>query len=241
MGLLDRIGGAFGKIGDSIFGSRTDNEFRDVNEANFGLPGAQDRSQRLLGLAQGAGGRLAPQAGVSGFRGDQRDLVSLLRAQATGQGPSLAREQAAQAADRGLRGQQALAAGARGGSQAAAARQASQQGSAITGQIAGNSAMARAQEILGARQQLGNVLQGARGQDLQRNLANMQAQLEQTGLNDAQIRALLEQEMRNAALQQQGGIALEGARSGRFNTISQTPTGQEKFIGAAASLAGLPL
>lgn len=192
----------------------------DVN--NLALQGQAARGDRFLNAANQAQGRnvvgqlYSPQQ--SSFRGDQQALIQQLRAQAQGQGPSLAAEQARQQNQRAVANQFAMMRSGQGG---AAAKRAAMQNAALQqGSLAGQSAMARTQEQLGAMSQLGNVLSGARGQDntfqnmlLGRSQAQGQLNLQQQGQNDAQQRAMLQQEMMNAVYGQQAAAQQEKLRN----------------------------
>jgi len=212
---------------------RAEEKYGTLDRGNFNVPGYGGRQQNLLSQADYAAGRRSPQAGVSGFRSGQQGLVGLLEAQARGQGPSAAQLQLKDAMSRNVSAQQALMAS--GGS----ARSASQQAGALGASLSNQAAQARVQEQLGAQQQLGAALQGARGQDMQRNIANMEAQLRSRGLNDQQIRAMLELELRQAGMQQQGGMGYEGQRTQRFGAMLGVPTRGEQVLSAGTSLLGL--
>lgn len=229
------IGGLYGHFsgGGSNPLNRSNNEFRDVDQNNFMLPGYAERQGMLSGYAQGAQGRNF-LTGPSSFRMGQGQLANLLMQQAQGQGPSAAQGMLQNALQQNVSQQQALLASGRPGQQAAMARQASMQGSALGGSLANQAAQARVQEQLGAQSMLGNVLQGARGQDLSYQGLGLQ----QAAMNDAQQQAMLEMELRNAIAQQQGGQAYEGARTSRFNAMLGVPTTGEQLLGAGTGLLG---
>ncbi len=167
--------------------------------------------KQLEQLAAGYGNRQAPQAGpaqtagYSGFRSNQAGLISQLEAMARGQGPSAAAIQMREAMDRAAGSQTSLAAGAggRGVNAGAAFRQASDNTAAIQAQGARDTATLRAQEQLNAYGQLGQAIGQGRAADEgintfnagaqnQMAMANLQAKLQQLGLNDeAQLRALM--------------------------------------------------
>jgi hypothetical protein len=123
----------------------------------------------------------------SQFRGTQADLIAQLQAQAAGTAPSLAELQAKRAGERTLAQQLAFAAGATGPQAALARRQAAGQ-IATTGQeIAATAAEARIQEQRTAQQLLGQVAGQARQLDVQKNMAeqeaNLKAQLANQGVD----------------------------------------------------------
>jgi len=215
---------------DSAFERDTDTPDLDPN--NFNLPGQQQRGQDLLQQADFAAGRGAPQVGTSSFRGNQQGLVNMLNARAMGQGPSVAQRQLRDAMGRNISGQQALLATGGPGGARAAAQQASQVGSSLAGQ----SALLRANEITQAQGLLGQTLQGARGQDQQRNVAQSDMDLRSRGLNDAQIRALREMELRNSQLGLQGTMGLESERTQRRGQDLGVPSTGERFVSGLGSL-----
>jgi hypothetical protein len=141
----------------------------DPNAAK--IPGYdQDRSSALA-QAMGASNRAGPQMqGASinmrpqdQFRGQQMNLAQALTAQANGQGPSLAQMQLQQATDKNLAQSMALGQSL-GGAQAAglAQRQVMQQQAGTAQQAAADSGALRLQEQMQARNQLAQVLAGAR-------------------------------------------------------------------------------
>lgn len=176
----------------------------------FGGGGSDEYRKRLMEMEKMWANRPAPQAGASAtasnsdFRGNQAALIAQLEALSRGQGPSLAALQMREAMDRAASGQNAMAAGAtrRGVSAGAALHNASNQAAGIQSQGARDTAMARVGEQLGALQQLGLTVQGARGLDEtnsrfnaaqanQTALANLDAQLRAMGMNDqARLQAL---------------------------------------------------
>jgi hypothetical protein len=234
------IGGPWGAVAGAgaglLMGGGADDEKRqyDPNQDNFMLPGYGDtRSQYSNMIGQGPRG--APQAGVSGFRGDQRQLSGMLFDQARGQGPGqeIAQRQASQQVQQGLGQQMAMARSARPGQSAMAARNAAMAG----GQLQGAGAQAASMGGLAAQQsaigQLGGVLQGARGQDLQRNISNAGMQQQQMSMDDSRQMELLRQRMMMDQMQQQGGQAYENARMGGTNLALQQPSDWDKILGAA--------
>lgn len=162
---------------------------KPINPNVAEIPGYGHMQGNLAQGAIGAGQRQAPtmQAAVVGpaaqvdasqqgeFRGQQSALAQALMAQANGQGPSLAQNHLRQATDRSLAQALALGASQRGAGAGSALRNIANQQSAISGQAAADSANLALTEQMGARNQLGQVLAGARGQDLA--LAGQNAQL----------------------------------------------------------------
>lgn len=211
-------GGAGGALAGSAFGP-WGTAIGGVAGGLLGLfgggdPGQQYRDQ-LNAYAGMAGNRVAPQmgaaaqGGLSSFRGNQQGLVDTLEARSRGEGPSMAAAQLAAAQDRGNRQAQAFAAGNTGPNAALSQFQAQNMMGMNQAQSSQDAAQARIQEIYNAQNQLGLVLQGARGADEdmsrfnagqmnQRDLANLEAKLRTMGLND---QAVLQ------ALSQAGGLA----------------------------------
>lgn len=204
-------GGAFGLPGALIGGGL------GALGGLFGGDPAAEYRKRLMQLEQEFAGRNAPQAGSafqaqnSGFRQNQASLISQLEALARGQGPSLATELMKQNTNR-LAGQQAALAqstAGRGVGAGAAFRQASNATSAIGAQAAADTGAMRAQEQLGALNQLGLTLHGARsldesnarfnaGANNQVMLANLDAQLRAQGMSDQLRLQILQSAMAGA-------------------------------------------
>ena len=169
-------GSGYGELKD-ILGSRLDNQYQNVNRADYYIPGYDYRNQALMNYANGINGRAAPQAqggylgqtnlgGYGGqFQAGQQALVQQLRRRAAGQ-DSLAALQLKQALGQNLAQQQALAASARPGNSAMAQRVAMQNAGMQTAGLSGQAQQAMLAEQLGAQNMLGGVLQGARGQDI---------------------------------------------------------------------------
>lgn len=178
-------------------------------------------------------------------RGQQLAAISRLNDASQGKGPSAAGAQLQQGVDASLRAQQAMAASrSTGGSGALAARSVANQGSAMQGQAALQAAVLKAQEQQAAQAQYAQALQGMRSQDFQSaaaqaqlnqqtnlanagflqqaGLANQQAALTQTGLNDAQMRALLGMQMSSEEADREAMMAYNQKEVARFNA------GQEK-------------
>jgi len=205
------------------------------------LAGSYD--DRKANLSQAQLGR-----NTSPFRGDQRQLAGMLMRQAQGHGPGqrLVRMQAQGAADRGMAQQMAMANSGRPGMGAMGARNAMMNSGNIQSQVGGQAAMAGLQAQLGATSQLGSVLQGARGQDLnasqfaasqkqQNDQFNTDARLRQMGLNDqAQLEAL-RQRLQLSGMQQQGGLTYEQLlNQHKLGTMAQPTLGQQLLSGGAS-------
>lgn len=129
--LKDKVTGGL----DSATESRGQNEFRDVNRANFELPNYWEQSATY------------------------KDQVARLQQQANGQGPSLANMQMQRGLQGALAQQQALAQSGRGNA-AMAARQAAINSGNISQNIAGQATMARLAEQRQGQQMLQGALAG---------------------------------------------------------------------------------
>lgn len=222
-------GSAFGPLGAAIGGGL------GGLGAAFGDQGQGAYQDTFKQLADKYGNRQAPQfvaaqAGDSGFRQNQAGLISQLESMARGNGPSAAALQMREAMDRAAAAQASGAAGAggRGVNAGAALRNATNNTAALQQNAARDTALARVQEQLGATGMLGQVLQGARGQDLglsqfnagqtnQMNMANLQALLQQLQLN------------------QQGQLSALGAAAG----AAGPGTGTQLLAGGASALPAI--
>lgn len=196
--------GLQGGMGGAMAGGSTGNPYAAIGGGALGLlsgffgENQNDATRRKMMMDMYNGGGPAPQAGpaaqsaYSGFRSNQRDLVSRLEAMANGQGPSLAKQQFEQATDRNMRGQQAMAASGRGGplAQLTAANNMATLGA----NAAQGSALARTNEQMQAIGQLGGVINQGRqsdegvnmfnaGQTNQNSLANLSARLDAMGMD----------------------------------------------------------
>lgn len=228
----------------------------DENAAN--IPGAPALQGQLATGAAAAGQRLAPSmqaAQIDGaqqgeFRTQQSGLAQALQAQAAGQGPSLAQGQLHQATDRNLAQALALAQSQRGAGGAGFARNVATQQAAIGQQAAADSAQLRLQEQQQAQNSLGQLLAGARGQDLalagqnagfqqQASVQNQQAGLQQQALNDNLTQFYVAQGLSLAQARQQAAMQMEALKSNNFNN-AQGRQGQliGQLAGAGAGLAG---
>jgi hypothetical protein len=166
----------------------------------LGGQGSAGYEDQLRNLANKYGNRAAPQmqqAQNSAFRQNQAGLISQLEAMARGEGPSAARLQMREAMDRQAAAQASNAAGAggRGVNAGAAALMAGNNTAALQAQNAQQTGIMRAQEQLGAINQLGNVINQGRGADEGTSQFNAgqynQAQMNQQQLNQmGQLQAL---------------------------------------------------
>lgn len=170
-------------------GQRVDTRISDV----------EAERNRVLGRTAPTVGAVQIDVGPQGeMRGGQQDLIAALQAQMRGEGPeSPAQRLLKQGVERSIAANMAMQAAQRGGPEGLLAGRMLNQSAAASRQgLAGQVADLRAQEQLAAQGLLGNVLQGARGQDLglaanqaglsqQANLANQEAALKTMGLQEA--------------------------------------------------------
>lgn len=183
-----------------------------------GEPEGSRQRDLMMGLYNEASGRGNPQqSAYSDFRGDQSDYLKRLKAISEGQGPSLSNETMRQGIQQTGLNQTAMAAGARGNG-ALAARQGMNNAAGMAAQATGQGLMGRAQEQMGAMQQLGLGLYGARGQDEANNQFNSSLLLRGLQQNDA---------TRLAALQ--GSL-------GAGQVASQQPTPGDYLMGLGGGL-----
>lgn len=111
--------------------------------------------------------------------GQQNQLAQMLMAQAQGNGPSIAQNQLKQATDQNIQQNAGLLASQKGINPALAARQILNNQATMGQQAAGQGALLRAQEQLGAQGALGNALGTQRQQDIGQSLGQTQAGLSQ--------------------------------------------------------------
>lgn len=218
------IGAGIGGITGGLFGGGGDDGRKLTKE---------DRMRALafyeqLGQGQAAQAGPASLAEQSAFRSNQRDLVGRLEALSRGEGPSLAQEQLRAATDRASNQQYAMAAGARG-NPALAARNAANQAGSLQSQAAGQAAMARAAEQLGALQQLGGVTGQARMMDegLSQYNAGQQNQVGMFNANQANQFSGTNNALRLQALSQSSGLGTQ---------LGQMPTQIERLQAGAQGL-----
>ena len=197
-----------------------------VDMKGLQVPGFQGQFNNYGQMGQQYGQR---GPGNSQFYGDQRGLGNILSQEARGQGVAqqLVGMQARTAADRAQSQQFAAAAGARPGMQAMAARNAALGGALAQSAVGEQAALGSAQATLGAQGQYAQFLQGARGQDLQNQGQNDQAQLE-----------AYRQRLALSEMQQRGAISGEGFRTQRYGALLGVPTPGETALGGFTGLAG---
>lgn len=188
--------------------------------------------------------RNAPQATETGFyRNAQTGLVQDLQGVASGQQAGAGELAARRAISRALASQQGMVAGARGGNAALAQREAARNSVQLGVQGAGQYQQAAMNDQTQARGLLGQVAGQARGQDQAMAMANMNAQLQARGMDDAQRVALMSQlfgidqaEMA-ARMQQAQAVAAAGKSGGLAGDLMQAGS----VLGAAYLTGGASL
>lgn len=170
-------------------------------------------------------------------RAAQWGLIQQLQGQAAGTGPSLAQAQLQQATDRNMQQAMAMGVSQRGAGQTAALHNIAGQRAGIGQQMAGDSAMLRLQEQMAAQQQLGGLLGGMYGQDMQGRQFGMGGQ---TGLSLAQEQLELARRAEQhqdrlgweQARQGQAGIDYRNSFAGQFGNIMQGVLGVGNMLGS---------
>lgn len=233
-------------LGRGWLQERGEGQTSDIPEAdrfNYQLPLANERGDWTRQRTAEVEAREAPQVGESSFRGDQQALVDRLRGQMSGQ-DSLAQLQLRNATDANIAQQRSLAASAGPQNQAMMQRLAAQNIGRMNQGVGQQAAMLGIQERNAAANALGQVAQGARGQDLQRGQFNAGAQMQQTGLNDQYAMGLRGLEMGNAGLVQRGNMGYaQDLTTRRGQDLGQPlqPQNWERIAGVAAPIAGAAL
>lgn len=168
-------------------------------------------------MGRGEYGRgLSYHQDAAALRKQGADQMAMLRRRAEGQ-DSLSAEQLRQGLQQVNAGQMSMAAGARPGNSAAAARQASMNAGSAGSAMLGQQAMAGIQERAAAENQLGQAIMGQRGQSIQGELGAFGA------ANQAQANA------------QQGYGNIEDSRTRRYGALMQTPTEGEQALAGLKS------
>ena len=193
--------GPFGMLAAGLWGGQSDasaqrNRLAEYERATAGRP------IRELGPAN--------LAGNSGYEANRAAMIAQLEAMARGQGPSVAQNQMREAMDRSTGAQTGMAQGAagRGMSAGAAFRTAGNNMAAIQTQGARDTTNARVMEQQGALNQLSGAVGTAVGQQNQQaqfnagqqnqmQVAQLDADLRQQGMNDANRLAILQMYQQN--------------------------------------------
>lgn len=143
------------------------------------------------------------------WRGQQMTLAQQLADQANGVGPSIAQDQLRRATDRNLAQAMALGQSMQGASAGGALRGIQNQQAGIAQQSAMDSGLLRSQEQMAARQQLGQLLSGARQQDIGIAGADQQSLLQQQAMNDSLVKFYTDAGLSLAQAQTQARLKME--------------------------------
>jgi hypothetical protein len=158
--------------------------------------------------------RGAPQVGLDNpFRNAQMGALDYYQKAAEGKVPSIAEQQMRQGLDQAQRSGMATALSQRGISPGMAARLGGQQAGNMAVQTNQDAATARLAETQAARQALAQLSGMGRGQDINVQQGNQQAQLSQTGLNDAFMNNQMQQGMNYGQQQVQNAMAYQQAQA----------------------------
>ncbi len=209
--------------------------------SGYKAPTVQDIQSRYIGTQdqtvhalQGLVGQQdLPQVQDSRYIGTQDQAIANLARSASGAGPSPAQLMLAAQNDANTRQAMALAASTTGRSLPAVQRQIMQQAALGGQQAAQQSAILRAQEMLGAQSQYAQAAQGARGQDI--NMAGLVSQQNQFS-NQQELQAA--QAAAAAAAQARGQDISTGAAN-QSARLQASGLGLEAMKSAASTQAGL--
>lgn len=201
------LGGPLGGLANGITGGSIGNGVKKGYNWLTGSPGTQgatdDRALTNQYLQQGN-----PYINnTSSQNGNYNGLISQLQQSANGEGPSLAGDAYNRASGDAVAAQAAFS----HGNNAGAARQAAMNIGGIQQGLAQGYGAARNQEVMGARGQLGQVVQAADQSQLQRDKANQEAWLnmlaQQMGLTRAQLGMPTNMQQIGGLVQAGGNIA----------------------------------
>lgn len=172
----------------------------------------------------------AAQSENSQFRTNQATLIGNLERMGRGEGPSAATQMMREANDRAVAGQASAAAGAagRGANAGAAYLNAANQSAGLTSQANRDAGIMRTNEQLGALNQLGVTIHGARGADEATSRFN-------AGQVNDTARANLQARIQQMQLQLQ---AISGA-GGPLITSNSPGMGTQTMAGGASALGGM--
>lgn len=183
-------------------------------------------------MIQGAAGRSVVDDPA---RAEQMGLLGMLRAQASGQGPSAAQAVLQQGTDRAIQAAASNAASMRGVAGPAAQRAAMYQSADAIQGAAAPAAQIAAQEQAAGQQALTGAVQGLRGQDLQ-----------SAGQNDAFLDNLLGLQQGYAQLQQGGDQArlqaqlqLQQLQQQQAQWKASQPSGFQKVLGTIGQVGSV--
>ncbi|MGH7177244.1 MAG: tail fiber domain-containing protein [Tepidisphaeraceae bacterium] len=201
------------------------------NPLTWGEPDKKDYQFQHQGQIQDAINRglgtnnQAPQVGLEGgFRDAQSRQLQQLQGIASGQQQGAGELAIQRQVQNALASQQGMARMARGSNAGLAARDAASNAAAIGLSGAGQSQQAAMQDQMNAQGLIAQVAGQGRGQDIQTQVSNMDAQLKAMGMNDAARIAYLQQ--------------LTGMDAAQLQAYTAAKAGQQQMTGALISGAG---
>lgn len=209
---------------------------KSTNPADYKTPFAH-QSQIDAEIKKGlATDRTAPQVGMQNdFRNAQMQQLGQLQGLASGTQRTAGELAAMRAAQQASAQQQAMARMARGGDAVLAQRRAAEQTAGIGSNAAGQAQRAALEGQMAAQGLLTQAAGQGRGQDMQIQLANMDAQLKQMGMDDATRLAYLAQLTGMDAAQLQAQIAAMGAATQQTGLLGPLLSAGGQ-VGAAAAM-----
>lgn len=158
-----------------------------------------------------------PPASVSSIQAPNQDrqqgALDMLQGAAMGTTPSAAQIQTNQNMGTEMANQYALASSLQGRHPGAAFESAARGAATVQGQTAGQGALLRATEQAQARDAYGNLVGGARGQDIQTDVANLNAKLTTMGYDTQTKNALLSAQLQAMGYDAQTADAVIAAQA----------------------------
>lgn len=231
----EKVGLGSYKVDDSAFG-QSSTAAQMAADAAAGQQAAANRAAVISPITYNASDE---------FRTQQAALANQLTNQGNGIGPSLAQSQLQAGRDANIASAMALAASQRGLTAGQGLRQVADQTTTANQLAAQEAARLRLTEQLAAREQLGAVLSGARGQDITNaqniaNAANATAvnALKQQAQNDAMVQAYMEQGLSLELAKMKAAQDLEALKSGNYNANQQRIAGFIGGLGQAGATLG---
>lgn len=226
------IGGVMGNNGWNLNPNQPQQPGYDIDPNAFKDPYHAENRENYAAGAAAAGARTGPTE----FRTGQQELISTLQNAVKGVGPSVAESTLRAGADRNLAAARSLQASGVGASNPALAMRAIENARAGTSQqLARDAATLRAGEIAQARGELGNVLTGARGMDLQQQAMNDDLMMKYTALGYSNDQAAAAAARELEALRVQEALGTQGINA---NVNAQNQAWWTNAAGSALNAAG---
>lgn len=242
-------GGPVGAVvGDAVSGGKlwepggksATSDIPGADRNNFNLPGATEQYNRDAANGHAVAMRGAPQSADSSYwNGQQQNLAQRLQQQMSG-ADSMSQLQLRQATDQNLAQQRSLAASASPQNAAMAQRLAMQNAGNINQGYGQQAAMLGIQERNAAADTLGGLAGQARGQTLQNNQFNANAQLQSRGINDAAQQSDYNRMLQNSGMQMSGNMGYEAnqtARRGQDLNVPNDPSVGDRILSGLTTAA----